>query len=98
MTGVYLVACFQTLITIRVQRQRGAFIAWILQPLSCAKQAMQKWNPKLDPVTSVSFTVLQVFVFKTKLKDKKVPSAPCQRHRKLYGHIHKRIESLRYDL
>lgn len=98
MTGVYLVACFQTLITIREQRQRGAFMASIFHPLSCTKQGTQKRDPNLDPVTSVSFAVLQVFVFKKKLKGKKVPSIPCQRQRKLYGHVHKRIESLRYDL
>lgn len=96
--GVYLLACFQTLIIIGEQRQGGTFTAWILQPLPRTKQAMQKWGAKLDPVTSVCFTVFQVFVFKTPLGGRKVPSLPYKRHRKMWGHVHKKIKSLSYDL
>lgn len=83
MAGVYLLACFQTLIAIQEQRQCGTVTAWISQPLPRTKQALQKWGPKRDPVTSVCFAVFQDFVFKTPLGGRKVPSVPCQRHRKI---------------
>lgn len=45
------------------QRQHGISEAWILQPLYCTKQVMQKWGLKFGPVTSVWFTMVQVFWF-----------------------------------
>lgn len=43
------------------QRQHGISKAWILQLLCCTKQVMQKWGLKFSPVTSMWFTMLQVF-------------------------------------
>lgn len=81
--GVYLLAGFQTLITIWEQSQHGTFMAWTLSTIPCTKKPLHKWGPRLDPVTRVCLTAFQVFVFKTPLGGRKVPSLPCEKHGKI---------------